>query len=145
MIRAKVSEREDLKWLEEYCNMPLRDVRTPSDSRKSVRRENRHSLISYVALARATEAGERLKSGRLARSRSISSTELTPGTCLGHNDVGDPPGPGLHCLTRQSQDKGAPGPRAPQALRPRECPGAQDHPDRTYMPGGDLIDSIPVC
>ncbi|KYQ60628.1 hypothetical protein ALC60_00253 [Trachymyrmex zeteki] len=67
MIRAKVSEREDLKWLEEYCNMPLRDVRTPSDSRKSVRRENRHSLISYVALARATEAGERLKSGRLAR------------------------------------------------------------------------------
>ncbi|EGI68091.1 hypothetical protein G5I_03185 [Acromyrmex echinatior] len=78
-------------------------------------------------------------------SRSISSTELTPGTCLGHNDVGDPPGrPGLHCLTRQS-DKGAPGPRAPQALRPRECPGAQDHPDRTYMPGRDLIDSIPVC
>ncbi|TGZ53054.1 Uncharacterized protein DBV15_00610 [Temnothorax longispinosus] len=49
-----------------------------------------------------------------------------------------------HCLTRQS-DKGAPGPRAPQALRPRECPGAQDHPDRTYMPDGDLIDSIPVC
>lgn len=41
MIRAKVSERENLKWLEEYCNMPLRDVRTPSDSRKSVRRENR--------------------------------------------------------------------------------------------------------
>jgi len=26
-----------------------------------------------------------------------------------------------------------------------ECPGAQDHPDRTYMPDGDLIDSIPVC
>lgn len=41
MIRAKVSERENLKWLEEYCNMPLRDVRTPSDSRKSVRQENR--------------------------------------------------------------------------------------------------------
>lgn len=41
MIRVKVSERENLKWLEEYCNMPLRDVRTPSDPRKSVRRENR--------------------------------------------------------------------------------------------------------
>lgn len=53
MIRAEVSERQNLKWLEEYGNMPLRDARTPSHSRKSVRREktdvNVSNAFSFLA------------------------------------------------------------------------------------------------
>ncbi|EZA58845.1 hypothetical protein X777_15014, partial [Ooceraea biroi] len=73
---------ENLKWLEEYCNMPLRDVRTPPGSRKSVRRENRHSLISCVS-----KEGERGKKeaamGRREDARGWSERVDEPGSEVG--------------------------------------------------------------